>query len=432
MLIKFLHLPLAKKIALLTAIFCFFACAVLTLASVQGNSQLIRHSTELFGESLAQQLSRDASNPLVKGDKLSLQSLLNKLVESPMVVRGAIYDVENRPIAEAGEPNSGLSFSASITFQDSIAGYAVITFDTESQQQQASLLGWQLIVLALLLASLIYCLSLIPARQLSATLSDLSQIARTPKQHHRANTQVAYRGEDELQQLARDIISGASITGDRITGKSISGESISSKMNSNYVRQTPTNPATRDNNSCAMLLVEIVNLAKLQQQSSQHTVELVKTFQQQLTRICKLYDGTIRVCRSNSFNARFYFSDDESSYPFRALCCAYLIQLWIKQWMVSQQSPMTIRIGLALHEGNQGNDIETELAGQQTIEQLLQLTQGIEEGLIASAGLYQHPSVQQRIEVTQLNDDSLIIDKLAEPYAALLDRQLKTLLNQTL
>ncbi|MEE8057204.1 MAG: hypothetical protein V3T17_05140 [Pseudomonadales bacterium] len=146
----------------------------------------------------------------MQGDKLSLQSLLNELVNSPMVVRGAIYNVENRPIAEAGEPSPGLSFSASITFQDSLAGYAVITFDTEPLHYKAGLLAWQLLVLALLLTSLVYLLSLIPARLLSTALSDLSQIARSQTHQHNANTQVAYPGEDELQQLARDIFLGIS------------------------------------------------------------------------------------------------------------------------------------------------------------------------------------------------------------------------------
>ncbi len=415
MFIKFLHLPLAKKIALLTAVLCFCACGILILVSYQGNQQLISRSTELFGESLAQQLSRDASNPLVTGDKLSLQSLLKKLVESPMVISGAIYDVDNRPIAEAGGTGSGLSFSASITFQDSIAGYAVITFDTHSQQQQASLLSWQLAALALLLAGLIYCLSLIPARQLSATLNDLSQIARTPKQHRRANIQVAYRGEDELRQLARDI-----------SNPMLLQNTIPSTDRDSHPNKSPS-----DSHLSTLLLVEVINLTELQQPSSTPTIELMSAFQRQLTSICKLYDGTLNISRSNSFNAQFYFTDDEeNSYPFRALCCAYLIRKWVESQ--KQLLPLSIRIGLALHDSKQYDDIETELAKQQTIEQLFHLTQHVENGLFASTELYQHSSVQHRIKARAIDHRLVLVEQLVEPYQALLDKQLTRLQNQHL
>lgn len=396
MLNKFLHLPLASKIALLSAGACLLCCLLLVFASHQGNRQLIRHSTELFGESQVQQLSRDASNPLVKGDKLSLQSLLNKLVESPMVNHGAIYDVDSRTVAAAGMAGSGPSFSAAITFQDSIAGYAVIIFDPFAQQQQASRLTWKLIALAATLAGIVFLAGLIPARLVSATLSDLSQIARTPLSRRSANTQVAYRGEDELKQLARDIVTGQS-------------------------QQTSAQPAMKlsSNSTAAILLLEIIG----QPESTAPTpTDAIGKLLQQIKTVCSLYKGEVTACRSNCLGIYFYFEDDEKSYPFRALCCAFLL----RQWLQLQPPAAPIRMTLLLQTDCK-NNIGNALLHQQEVDQSLQLVATTNQQLVTTADFFQHPSIEPRVEVTAINKQFFTIDQLRQPYRELLEQQLATL-----
>lgn len=416
MLKQFLQLPLATKAALLTALLCLASGIILALISQQGSRQLIQQSADLFGESMVKQLSRDASTPLVQGDKLSLQSLLEELVNSPMVARGAIYDVANRPVAEAGQPSHGLSHSASITFQDSIAGYAVIVFDTQILQRQANSSAWQLVALALLLAGLVYIISLLPARLLSATLNDLSQLALMPRQQQQPKTpaiqaKIAYPGKDELQQLAQDIINGPATA-----------------------MPTPPIKTHNDGHPSAILLLELTNLPALQEQlPEQQLTALINHLQLQLKSLCKLYDGDITLVRSNSFCARFYFSEDENDYPFRALCCGSLIM----QWAATQHSLPVMRIGLTLQQHLQqpeqqkpGSTINTEWLKQQAIESSLQQLQGIEAGLLASNTLLQHPSVRDRVDSSAINENSALINHLKEPYRALLTQQLLSLHGQ--
>ncbi|ARN73560.1 hypothetical protein BST96_05160 [Oceanicoccus sagamiensis] len=376
------------------------------MASHHGDRQLIERSSQLFGDSLAQQLARDASNPLVQGDKLSLQSIVNKLVASPIVLRGAIYDVENRPIAEAGEQQAdGQSLSASITFQDSIAGYAVITLDAKPLLQQAANTRWQLAFLALLLSAFCYLLALIPARRLTAVLLDLAAITRLPKSRRDSNTGIDYPGQDELQQLAAIILA---MPAPPEPGK----VTISSSL------------------SPAILAIEIVNLKALQQDpNTQQLSQGLAKLKQQLEMICKLYEGELQVNRSNGFSIHFKPTDDENNYPFRALCSGYLIVQWMQD-----QDLFTLHAGLALDgkSGKHSSEIDKDLALQATTEQALDIA--IEGKLVINSTIYNHASVGNRVQSSISNhtekvskNSSRIVETLLEPYGALLERQLETL-----
>ena len=407
---QFLQLPIARKAGLISAACSFFAAVVLILAGHQGDRQLIQHSSQLFGESLVQQLARDASNPLVQGDKLSLQSILNKLVESPIVLKGAIYDVANRPIAEAGQQQKdGQTLSASITFQDSIAGYALITIDATPLQQQAQQLGWQLVLLALLLAAVSYFLSFLPARFASSILKDLQVIASSPNQQ-KGHRQIAYRGEDELKQLAQIIISGPAINHTKATSQAA--------------------PKNLTHSGQSLLVIKLDNLETLREQRSEQLVaKHLSVFKQQLEMICNLYEGEISIIRSDSFCIRFTANDDQDNYPFRALCCGYLMMQWARQ-----EQMLTLRAGLSQQQHTASSNLSTlnqQLAEQGLIEQALDLALADQE-LIVDASTYQHASVHTRVQTRPLHEaqeqnDIMVIEQLAEPYQTLLKGQLESL-----
>ncbi len=398
----FLQLPIARKIALVTALCSLLAAISLITASYQGTRQLIQHSSELFGLSLVEQLARDASNPLVKNDKLSLQALLHKLIQSPLVVRVAIYNVENQPVAEAGQQNiDGRALSASITFQDSIAGYAVLTLNTSTLQHQAFKLAWQLVFLALLLAMLAYFISLLPARYFSTALEDLRVLASTPPARRKANTQIGYAGKDELRALADTLIAGGSPTDSH--------------------HQSP------GSNNGALLFIQIHNLMidSEQAQAVESLTASLQSMQQQLAMICKLYDGELNIERQQGFSLRFSDKDNENSYPFRAICAGQLMM----EWQINQQSSLRFSAGLVLNQSNRealAQDWQRAFIHQQTINKAVRLAeQG--DGLCVSTEVYQHSSVHSRVLAEELQPQIFRIDGLTTRYSELLDHQLKAL-----
>lgn len=389
----FLDMPLANKIATFTALTTFLCSAILITISFLNEHRLIDHSSELFGESLTKQLAMDASNPLVQGDNLSLQSLLNELVESPLVIHGAIYDVTNKPLAEAGALHSSAqSLSASVTFQDSIAGYAVVTLDTSPLQQHATVLGWQLFILAVLLTGVAYLLSLYAARYLSSTIRDLTVIASIPIDQRNPNTTVKYTGRDELSDLAKQIIT-APVTVQKPSHNKKVGRSV--------------------------VAIQLPNVSHLQaQHDEQEIAQLRADFDQKLALICPLYDG--ESVRSGSNNVFIYFTskDNEQSYPFRAICTALLIL----QWQLHHDSAMTLSIGITIDTRSVNQPVEREALSQKAID----IACG-ENQLVADATTCAHSSVVNRIIASANSaqpDDNKVIEKLLPPYDKLLEKQL--------
>lgn len=393
---KFLALPIAQKAALLAALFSLLATLIMILASAQSQRQVISRSSELFGESLVRQLARDASSPLVQGDKLSLQAILNKLIESPLVVHGAVYDVENRPVAEAGAPTAGHDVSASITFQDSIAGYAVVTFDTHQLRAQVGQQSWQLVALAVLVSALVYVLALYPGRQLSAIINDLVVIASTPLKRRRANTHISYRGEDELGALAEAVLAGPP------------------EMNKGHPK-----------GDYALLIFEITNMPSLQVNlGDQALAAAITTLYQQLKMVCRLYDGELQASRSQCFTARFDASDNTPDYPFRALCSAFLIE----QRLADGDLPFHGRQAVVTNHSALSR-LEPITGQQKTLEEGLLMAQAIQEGIAISERVLRHTSVDGRIDTTELGDGILRADAPQANYQQLLERQLQTLRN---
>lgn len=419
---KFLNLSLAKKSALITASICFFTSIILILASYQSNRQIIAQSTEMLGENLAQQLARDASNALVQGDKLSLQSLLNNLVSSSPIVYSVIYDVENQPIAEAGKKPRNIAskaFSASITFQDSLAGYAVIDVNPQVLNQSAQSSLWQLFILVFLLACLAYIVGLAPARYLAASINDLTMVARKSIGERPTNIQIAYRGRDEFQRLARQVIAGPDKT-------------------ENAIPQTDNNLLPTGEH--AVLYLEINNLKALKEQRNQQKVKaLVDQCHQQLTTICKLYKGELSISSSSGFSVTF-FPNNEQDYPFRALCSGFLMSHQFSTTKAAgAKNPLQLRLRVELCQKNTLNSEEDPLGFQlhiqQTIETTRQLTKEISaeeynSRLIAGTSLLEHPSVFNKVVINIIDDHSAVIESLQSSYKLLLDKQLQTLRSQ--
>lgn len=410
MFTRFLTMPLAKKSALICALCCLTGCLILSLASYQSQRQLIANSAELLGQNFAQKLAGDASTPLVQGDKISLQSLLNDLVKSPAIVHSAIYDVANKAIAEAGAPHrssTDRAFSASISFQDSLAGYAVININPELLRGDARSSLWQLLTLGLLLAALAYWVGLAPARYVVAAIDDLTTIAGKPLRPG-SSVHIAYRGRDELYRLAGQILTGPKL-------------------------EEKTLPALAPRDDYALLHFDINNLPTLQQQRSQQSVRrLLDRCHRQLLTLGKLYDGELAIDNSNSFTLTFY-PNNEQHYSLRALCSAYLLsQLFSDS---GPNKPMQVGIGVLLDHRSQTQDsLSYQLSMRHSVERGRQLSAQANSinpaTLVADNSLWQHPSVQQLVVAQALDPHCASIDALQNPYRDLLDQQLATLRSQ--
>ena len=379
-----LQLPVASKLALLGVVSSIITAMVLCAASYQAQRSLIQRSADYFADSLTAQISRDASAALVQRDRLSLQAILIELTRSDVVMGAVIYDVENAAIAEAGEPIIGRSYRAPINFQEGLAGSLVLTLNQQPLRQLARHLTIQLTGLAGLLALLCWVLIHQRAQTVSVLLIQLSAILRSTSPRRMAINSLSYPGDDELKQLAADIV-------------------------------TPPKSAEPDMNCAATLHIDFGFFCG---------TETINRCYALLETICRLYEGHIAVTRNDGISAYFYADNNESNPAFRALCAGYLFVT-----IAADERYPEFGAGVVMTRTEPG--MSRELSQQLSVHDAVQAARPAQKGLYCDAHLQHHASVRDRIEFSEDDDGFIQVLDFQMPYANLLDRQLETLQNDT-
>lgn len=362
------------------AALCLGSCLALIAISQQSIQALNNANLEQLGNQLSQQLAISARPALVQGDTLSLQSLLVELANSEAIHQAAIYNVENKPIAEAGERIDGKAYMAPIHYQDSIAGHSLVVINNQPFDARANGLLLQLLLLSLLLSACCYALCLWLGGKLSQLFNELQALIAAP--NYPANTRrknLLYSGEDELQQLIQQTLKGP-------------------------------NPAPLQNCNNELALLHI----QFESHETTLSQQQLKHYQQQLNTIGKLYDGCVEITRPYSFSASFYQNKDENDHPFKALCCGKIIE----QLFSSDNNKPVFYASVSMAEHSDDfskQQLITQACEQQIGEQRLSIDQSILE----------HASVNGRIETAEGRDGSGI--EFSPPYNELIERQFSAL-----
>ncbi|MGV8916416.1 MAG: histidine kinase [Pseudomonas sp.] len=201
------RVPLALRIASHNVI--LVALALVIYACVMGLQfkQAMHEQADALGQALTTQTATSATELLVSNDILSLNVLLGNLVKNPLVAHAAIYSVDNRILAEAGQrPKNGLLgeaqglYEIKITFQDVLAGHLRISLDMTQFQQPMTISLQSMGILSGILLALALALSLRLGRNISTPLLQLRVWLRDIDEHTPATDR-----QDEIGDLARQL-----------------------------------------------------------------------------------------------------------------------------------------------------------------------------------------------------------------------------------
>lgn len=139
--------PRKRRLTALLIVLPLLAGGLVFFTITQYQARVVELEQSRFGQSSARQLAAQVASYVVEDNLLSLNVIVAQLTRNEPLQFVAIYDESNQLIVQSGkEERTNTSYTAEVTFQDSLVGRVRMTVSHAETDKQ--LLGWILLMLA--------------------------------------------------------------------------------------------------------------------------------------------------------------------------------------------------------------------------------------------------------------------------------------------
>ncbi|MDF0733850.1 histidine kinase [Pseudomonas entomophila] len=454
------RVPLALRIA--SHNIFLVAMALVIYACVMGLQfkQAMHEQADAVGQSLTTQTATSATELLVSNDILSLNVLLGNLVKNPLVAHAAIYSVDNRILAEAGQrPKNSLLgeaeglYQTKITFQDVTAGQLRISLDM-SQFQQPMLISLQSMgILAAILLALALTLSLRLGRFISTPLLQLRVWLRDPHPYT-----PAIERQDEIGDLARQLHArlapppppepeedddeddfadlheaeaparAAPRAKPVVAQDDEDDEAFAGLIDEDESPARPTATASNEPQTSAVLAVQLGSQEQLRRLPRTRLTELLERYRDCLDQAASLYEGEVHTLNDGSTLLLFHSRDSGEDYLTNAICCGELLRALghaLQIEVADSGITLQLQLGLTLGDDLQGLD-QVDLLMTENAQDALALSQHSRNLLLVERKVSDDALIRQRARIRPIAspEGACCVERLMEPYPSMLERQL--------
>lgn len=457
------RVPLALRIASHNVILVALALVIYAVVMGLQFKQAMHEQADALGQSLTTQTATSATELLVSNDILSLNVLLNNLTKNPLVAHAAIYSVDNRILAEAGQrPKNGLLgetqglYQTKITFQDVTAGHLRISLDMNQFEQPMTISLQSMGILAAILLALALALSLRLGRHITTPLLQLRVWLREPDPYT-----PAIQRQDEIGDLARQLHSRLAPPApepepepepeedyddsdyedaedneptfevrnlndpsfDQTPAvpapKAVPRQVISTAEDDNddedpfadlrdtgtsaapaaLVKPKPVSPATPQ--PCAVLAVQLGAQEQLRRLPRARLMELLERYRDCLNQAASLYQSELHTLNDGSTLMLFHSEDSGDDYLTNAICCGELLRALGHALQIEvADSGITLQLQLGLVLGEGLSGIsQIDLLLTETAQDALALSQHSRNLLLVERKISDDPLIRQRARI---------------------------------
>lgn len=470
------RVPLALRIASHSLLLVALALVIYAWVIGMQFKQAMQQQANAIGQSLIEQTAASAKEPLVSNDALSLNVLLNELVKNPLVAHAVIYSVDNRILAESGSrPVQGLLgdtdgiYSVPITFQEVIAGQLRISLDMRQFQQPMTISLQSMGILSLILLALALSLSMRLGRHISTPLLQLRVWLRDPDDPAPGSAR-----QDEIGDLARQLqarlvpekpqpepeafddepneeaddyfddeqdpaFEVRDLRDERFDDlddapapEEEPGESEDpfSELSDEFETDPPTPaPDPEQPPQSAVLAIQLGAQEQLRRLPRARLLDLLQRYRDCLGQAADLYQGELHTLSDGSSLMLFHQRDSGEDYLTHAICCGELMRALGHALQIEvADSGITLQLQLALTQGEGLLGLsQGDLLLSETAQDALALSQHSRNLLLLDRRVGDDDLVRQhaRIRAIASPEGTYCVERLLEPYPALLERQLE-------
>lgn len=479
------RIPISLRIACHSLLLVSAALVIYALVMGLQFKHAMQQQANALGESLILQTSASATDLLVANDLVSLNVLLNNLVKNPLVAHAEIYSVggDGRTLAEAGvRPSHGMLgdnaglYSTNITFQDVIAGHLKLSLDMRQFRQPMTISLQSMGILSIILLALALVLSMRLGRHLSIPLMQLRVWLRDPD-----DPAPGAGRQDEIGDLARQL--QARLVPGRAVQDAYPDEDIDPDdfdADDDYLDEDdepgfdahqpdvgdafeddpaallpaqflaeddlveddepfdiddeqpqPAMPATTEPQSSgrsAVLAVQLGAQEQLRRLPRVRLMSLLQRYRTCLDQAATLYQAELHTLNDGSSLMLFHSQDSGEDYLTHALCCGELLRALGHALQIEvADSGITLQLQLGLTQGDDLLDLsQGELLLSDAAQDALALSQHSRNLLLIERSTSEDPVLRQRARIRAIvsPEGASCVERLLDPYPALLERQL--------
>ncbi|MGR6875114.1 adenylate/guanylate cyclase domain-containing protein [Pseudomonas sp. HK3] len=437
--------PLSIRALFIALLISILASTILGLPITRSAAEHLEQEQADMRHTLTRQVSLQAAEAIFSQDLLSLNVILSTLTEYPNIRYAAVYDLNNKVVAEQGSADDSSGIPMSIQYQNEVIGLLEIRLNDEPLKQRI----WQLYGLWLILSLLFTTLCALAAWFVGHRLGVKLEQSRYELEHLGAIKQVTQHQSGEFKDFSDALAKHHQLNNQQRALHQSLGQYMQPQLFPIWQNRELT--IESDYQTGAVLFFKLANLEQVQQQINKFELaELLNQHYALINQAAKLYNGTVVSYEGDGVMVLFNQEQSDQKHSFHGVCTGLLalglIDLLNQARIKKQQSVVAYQ--LALHCGDiltrrfpntaqadaypwlpMNNDKEAcngaaLLCEQSEANSLLMSKTCCEQGQLAS-----QLALNKHHNLVQLNQPDAVVcywvDHLTPNYQALIERQIE-------